>query len=391
MSFSRDDYILMINKLLNEQDDRMVEYAYEFFKTIAYGKTLEDMDQMVEINKRFTSENLSDYNYITKVFSRKGGDKKMAATMFNLYNSELNDYIANRRQCPDDFIVKLLVDNNPEEIDFPVNPLGASCLLNLSNHKFREVIHNHIEQKVAIKVEDIDCSKDVIEELLRQYISERYPEFDNSLSISEINDNGRIHYEMIAFNVVVKNGSDMSKFLEGFKEYLEGYDRTLCRRVWWDEIWSSVDDLKEEMVDNNKKFVTGFGLTPLLNMGASVINIQIDKLVNQVFDNSVQKNTITDSFNTNITHTNISKGKISNKDRFIKHIKDNRPEWYTAGKFIDIDTFYEEYKKFESGANAKGFATKFKDILWNEKKRSSFSSDGKTRYKLLDLWESEKE
>jgi len=244
-----------------------------------------------------------------------------------------------------------------------------------------EVVSNDSKQKIII-LGDVSLADSI--EQIKTYIVEFM--IGEGIKTFTYNDivcyKGRESIEIIINDYYVENQSEHDEVVKKLLKYIFQQEKnTKIVQKINTNTFSEFEGIKMISMPSNKQLLATDYIEPLLTMISNVT--QCSGFKNQITLNVT--NIINDhSVNTtnNIVNAPTDENSI-NIYEFIKHIRDEKPEWYKESTWVKKDILLEKYNELYEPVHKRSFDVMFKNKLYISEKRKMID---KVRYMFVELF-----
>jgi len=244
-----------------------------------------------------------------------------------------------------------------------------------------EVISNDSKQKIII-LGDVSLADSI--ERIKKYIVQ----FMISEGILNFTDNDIVCYkgkesiEIIINDYYVENQSEHDEVVKKLLKYIFQQEKnTKIVQKINTNTFSEFDGVKMVSMPSEKQLLATEYIEPLLTMISNVT--QCSGFKNQInLSVTIHDHSVNTTNNNNIVNEPMD--QIStNIYEFIKHIRDEKPEWYKESTWVKKDILLEKYNELYEPVNKKSFDIMFRNRLYISEKRKMVD---KVRYMFVELF-----
>jgi hypothetical protein len=250
-----------------------------------------------------------------------------------------------------------------------------------------EMVPNESKQKIVMLCDS--SLEDKIEPIKTHIV-----QFMINEGITQFTDNDIVCYkgkdalEIIINDYYVDSQEEHDKIVQKLLKYITQQEKSSnIERYIATGTYSEFDGVKMIPMPSEKELFATNYIEPLLTM---ISNVQeCNGFKNQIHLNvTINNNNVDNSVDNSINTTNnttIHESQESNENNlydFIKHIREDRPDWYKESKWIKKDIILEKYNEIYENISKRAMSMMFKDILYKHEKRQA---ENKIRYMFVKL------
>jgi len=250
-----------------------------------------------------------------------------------------------------------------------------------------EVVPNESKQKIVMLCDSSleDKIEPIKTHIVQFMINEGITQFTNKDIVCY---KGKDALEIIINDYYVDSQEEHDKIVQKLLKYITQQEKSSnIERYIATGTYSEFDGVKMIPMPSEKELFATNYIEPLLTM---ISNVQeCNGFKNQIHLNiTINNNNVDNSVDNSINTTNnttIHESQESNENNlydFIKHIREDRPDWYKESKWIKKDIILEKYNEKYENISKRAMSMMFKDILYKHEKRQA---ENKIRYMFVKL------
>lgn len=267
-----------------------------------------------------------------------------------------------------------------------------SDLHNHLNNNFRskknmyEVVPDNVPQKILIL-----CDKDVIEHIdaIKNYVIEFMATKGAEIKKSDIKA-FKSESEMIEIMIngyYVSNYKESAAFISDLMKYIERREQNAeITNKMNPRVFNEYDGIHMVATPNNKVSVSGERLE-LVDMLVRNLAKCKDMTGKNVYIMVGETNIIGNNNNTTVTKstkTTIINNDVEDADSFIDYLKNNKPEWFDPGSFVDKSFIQAKYEELYGEISKVKFHNLFNGKIFGKSKRETKENVRTLKVQLLD-------
>ncbi len=240
-----------------------------------------------------------------------------------------------------------------------------------------EVIRDSQPRKPMIIISDVKTDEiSTIQGYISEFIQSRHNISEDSAHLVVYSNEANT--EFLVSGMMLKNSAEKETFIKAFRSFMRRKDVTIYNKIVdRQDLVREIEGVTYHKLPSSKMIVgdTTVELSDQLLSRPIVININLHDQSIHTHDQSIHTHDqstvmVGTGNNNNVVYNTVPDMKPG--PQFIKHIYDNRPEWYEEGEYVDInivETAYREY--FDDFNISKNVISRNLGGLFKGSKRSS--------------------
>jgi hypothetical protein len=244
-----------------------------------------------------------------------------------------------------------------------------------------EVVPNDSKQKIII-LGDVSLA-DSIERIKTYIVSFMIREgIEDFIDSDIVCYKGKESIEIIINDYYVENQTEHDEIVKKLLKYIFQQEKNtkIVQKINTNP-FSEFDGVKMVSMPSEKQLLATEYIEPLLTMISNVT--QCSGFKNQInLSVTIHDHSVNTTNNNNIVNEPMDQISV-NIYEFIKHIRDDKPEWYKESTWIKKDILLEKYNELYEPVHKRSFDIMFRNKLYISEKRKMVD---KVRYMFVELF-----